>query len=95
MSRINIKDGKADGSLTNYQRNHLYRMAKDIRTQIKERQLTKSEHWNPTRENVQKCIRNENNPQYTALCNSYRAIMNAIGADPKDLSTERLRKGRR
>ena len=51
---------------------------------------TKSECWNPNKENVDKMVREMCNPKVTA----YKLAMQAIGAEPKDCNPEVLRRGR-
>lgn len=81
-------------TLTPHQKNQMYHKAKELRERIKGDLLTKSEHWNPSKENVDKYLKKEGSRDANAAREMYKKTMEAIGADPRDISTERLRKGR-
>lgn len=83
------EDGHKQDKLTAYQKNKLYKEAKNIREQLPDTLCTKSECWHPIDKNVKKMIHNEmKNPKIQ----QYQVAMRAIGADPKDCGTERLRR---
>lgn len=84
MSKI-VDCGGHDIKLSSYQKNELYRQAKELREQIKESRLTKDEHWNATPQNVKKFMEREGAPQMTKKVQEFRNQMKAIGADPDDL----------
>jgi hypothetical protein len=85
------EDGHKQDKLTPYQKNKLYKEAKQIREQLPDQLCTKSECWNPIDKNVQKMIHGEmKNPKLK----QYQVAMRAIGADPKDCETEQLRRVR-
>lgn len=95
---VNMSDFKAVDEagrpvkLNTYMKNKMYRRAKELREEIRGRQCTKSECWNPTQENVDKMIKSE--MTHVNERKLYSAIMGNLGADPNDGSTERLRRGR-
>jgi len=74
------------------QKNEIYRKAKEMREKIKDSLLTKSECWNPSDKNVQKMLKREF--PMGQMVDSFRNHMRAIGADPRDISTERMRRAR-
>jgi len=82
-------DGKKINKVTTYHKNKIYKQVKQLREELRGTLCTKSECWNPTDRNVQKMLYNElKNPKTRA----YEMAMKAIGADPKDCSTESLRR---
>ena len=78
--------------LSSYQKNALYRQAKNIQGDIRERYLSKNDCWKVNDRNVQKMERAEkplsNKVTYMKKC------MKAIGADPSDYNPERYRRNR-
>jgi hypothetical protein len=83
-------DGRIISKVNTYHKNKLYKQAKDLREKLGNTMCTKSECWNPTKENVNKMICEMKNPKVQ----SYKMAMQAIGADPKDSNPENLRRGR-
>lgn len=77
-------------TLNSRQKNELYRQARDMKEKIKDSLCTKNECWNPSEKNVDKMLRSEF--KQAPLVEKYRKTMQAIGADPRDISTERLRR---
>lgn len=90
--KINITlmddDGKPIQNPTSFHRNKIYKQVKALREDLKSELCTKSECWNPIDKNVQKMVRELKNPRVQ----SFKLAMKAIGADPKDCDTERLRR---
>jgi len=83
------EDGKPIEHVTFRHKNKIYRQVKQLKEELKGALCTKEECRNPTDRNIQKMIHNElKNPKTRA----YQMAMRAIGADPKDCSTERLRR---
>ena len=80
-----VNPGGQEIALSAYQKNELYRKAKELREQIKESRLTKDEHWNPTDHNIKKFQEREGAPQMAKTVQKFRDSMKAIGADPDDL----------
>jgi hypothetical protein len=87
--RIVDPHGK-DIKLTDRQKNEIYRKARELKEKLRDGMCTKNECWNPSEKNVNKMLKSEfkQAPQVEL----YRKSMQAIGADPKDISTERLRR---
>ena len=82
-------DGKKINKVTVFHKNKIYKQAKQLASELRHDLCTKSECWNPTDRNIKKMIHNElQNPKTRA----YQMAMKAIGADPKDCSTEMLRR---
>jgi 3-oxoacyl-[acyl-carrier-protein] synthase III len=81
-------NGKKIDKITVYHKNKMYKQAKELRGRLEEDICTRSECWNPNRRNVNKMIRELHNPKVRA----YKMAMQAIGAEPKDCDTERLRR---
>lgn len=82
-------DGKRINKVTSYHKNKIYKQVKQLGEDLRGTLCTRSECWNPTDRNVQKMLYNElKNPKTRA----YEMAMKAIGADPKECSTERLRR---
>lgn len=76
--------------LSSYQKNKIYQRAQELKNQIHEGMLTKDECWKPTDHNCDKMAKREF-PLKGKIA-EYKRCMKAIGADPKDLDTERLRR---
>jgi len=76
--------------LSSYQKNELYRKARDLKLDIEKGLCSKTESRIPTDKNVQKMIHSEF--KIAPKIDEYKKIMKAIGADPKDYNTERLRR---
>ncbi len=82
-------NGKKIEKITVQQKNEIYRQAKQIKEDLKDKLCTKNECNNPTDRNIRKMIYNElQNPQ----TRSYKLAMQAIGADPRDCNPENLRR---
>ena len=77
-------------TLSSYQKNKIYQRARELQNEIYEGMCTKDECWNPTDYNCEKMIRKEF-PLKDKIA-EYKRCMKAIGADPKDLDTEKLRR---
>ena len=84
MTRITDVGGH-DITLSAYQKNEIYRKAKELREQIKDSRLTKDEHWNATPQNIKKFQEREGAPQMAKAVQKFRDSMKAIGADPNDI----------
>lgn len=84
-------DGRPIRKVNAFHKNKLYRQAKDLRTKLREELPTKSEHWNPTKENVLKVLHQEIKNKDIKR---YKMAMKAIGADPHDYNMEKIRRGR-
>lgn len=90
MSKITDAGGH-EVKLTTYQKNELYRQAKELRGQIRESRLTKDEHWNATPQNIKKFMEREGAPQITKKVEQFRNHMRAIGADIEDIKLPEYR----
>ena len=76
--------------LSSRQKNAIYAKAKKLKSEIKDSLCTFKECQNPSERNVQKMIHGElKNKNIEA----FKKNMKAIGADPKDYNTEKLRRG--
>jgi phosphoketolase len=85
-------DGKIINKPNAYHKNKVYKQAKELRDKLRDILPTKDEHWNPTRENVNKVLTRElKNPKIE----SFQLAMKSLGADPKDYNIERIRRGRK
>ena len=76
--------------LSSYQKNELYRKARELKEQIAKGMCSKNETRHPTEKNVKKMLNSEF--KLSSKMTEFRKSMEAIGADPKDYSTERLRR---
>ena len=86
---IKDKNGRTT-SLSNYQKNALYSQAKDLREKISRGMLTKTEAW---RADSHDCHLMKNREwSLKEDMTKYNKIMRALGADPKECSTEELRR---
>lgn len=76
--------------LTSNQKNMLYRKSKELKIKLKDRLCTNRECEKPTERNVNKML----NSEFTIKkdIGAYTKMMGNIGADPKDCSTEKLRR---
>lgn len=77
-------------TLSSYQKNELYRKARDLKLDIEKSLCTKTETRIPNEKNVQKMLHSEFKIEHKV--NEFKQIMKAIGADPKDYNVERLRR---
>jgi hypothetical protein len=77
--------------LTTYQKNEIYRKAKEMKRELSEARLTKSEHWNATPENIKKFQQREGNPLFVKRMEQFRNNMRVIGADPSDIRVPEFR----
>ena len=77
-------------NLSTYQRNELYRQARDLKSQIEEGLCSKQETRIANDKNVEKMLKSEFPLEHRI--GKYKKIMRAIGADPKDYNTEKLRR---
>ena len=75
--------------LTDRQKNEIYHKAKKLQGQVKDKLCTRNECWSPTDSNVRKMGLEMKNAPTVQL---FKKHMQAIGADPKDYSTERMRR---
>lgn len=82
-------DGKPINRVTSFHKNKIYKQAKQLKEDLRDTLCTKSECWEPNDRNVQKMIHNELKNSRTR---AYKMAMQAIGADPKDCDTEKLRR---
>jgi hypothetical protein len=89
-----VKDGEEIDRLTAREANPLYARAKILREQIRSALLSQAEMEKATDKNVNKFIKTEGSIENTRRVEEFRRIMTAIGADPTDISTEKLRTGR-
>ena len=90
MYKLTDENGK-EIKLSSYQKNEIYRKAKEMKEELKSARLTKSEHWKATPENVQKFIKQEGNPVFIKRMEQFRNNMRVIGADPSDLRIPEFR----
>lgn len=78
--------------LSSYQKNELYRKARDLKEEITKGMCSIRETKQPTEKNVNKMLNSEF--KLGSKMNEFRKSMEAIGADPKEYSTEKLRRVR-
>jgi hypothetical protein len=76
--------------LSSYQKNELYRKARDLKEQIAKGMCSIRETKQPTEKNVNKMLNSEF--KLASKMTELRKSMEAIGADPKDYNTEKLRR---
>ena len=76
--------------LSSYQKNELYRKARDLKEQIAKGMCSVRETKQPTEKNINKMLNSEF--KLANKMTEFRKSMEAIGADPKDYATERLRR---
>ena len=79
-----------DIKLSDRQKNEIYRKARDMKERLRDGMCTKNECWAPTDRNVNKMLKGEF--KLAPQVELYKKSMQVIGADPKDISTERLRR---
>ena len=89
-----IQNGEEISRLTARDANPLYARTKLLKEQIRSALLTQAELEKATEKNINKFIHTEGSVGHTQKVQEYKNIMTAIGADPNDISTERIRKGR-
>ena len=89
QTRIVNKRGE-DIKLSDRQKNEIYRKARDMKEKLRDGMCTKNECWAPTDRNVNKMLKGEF--KLAPQVELYKKSMQVIGADPKDISTERLRR---
>ena len=77
-------------NLSSYQKNGIYRLARDLRDNIKDSLCSKSECREPTDHNVKKMILSEFKAK--KKIREFKDRMKAIGADEKDYCIDRLRR---
>jgi hypothetical protein len=87
--RVVDKRGNEIG-LTSYQKNEIYRKAKELKATLPDKMCTKRECDNATPENVNKMLNSEF--KASQQMDYYRKSMEAIGADKKDCDIEKLRR---
>jgi len=86
-----IVNERGDGiKLTSTQKNAIYEKAKKLKENIRNNMCTQNELHSPTERNVNKMIHGE--MAMTKQTEAFKKHMQAIGADPRDYSTERLRR---
>lgn len=83
-------NGKKIDKLTVWHKNKLYKQAKALKEELRDKMCTKSECWNPNDKNVQKMVREMRNPRIQA----FKMAMSAMGAEPRDCNPELLRRRR-
>ena len=89
----NVVDAKGNRQiLSSYQKNELYRKARELKEQIAKGMCSIRETKQPTEKNIKKMLNSEF--KLGNKMNEFRKSMEAIGADPKDYSTEKLRRVR-
>jgi hypothetical protein len=76
--------------LSSQQKNELYRKARDLKEQIAKGMCSIRETKQPTEKNINKMLNSEFKLGNKMI--EFRKSMEAIGADPKDYETERLRR---
>ena len=76
--------------LTSYQKNKIYERARELKAELKEKMLTHNECWNDSDHNVKNMVRREF-PLKDKIA-EYKRCMKAIGADPNDIDTEKIRR---
>jgi hypothetical protein len=79
-----------DIKLSDRQKNEIYRRAQELKIKLKDGLCSKNECWNPSDRNVNKMLKGEF--KLAPQVELYRKSMQAIGADPRDISTEKLRR---
>lgn len=77
--------------LSAYQKNSLYRQAKNLKRHISEGHCTKRECWDTDEHSVRK-MKYEMSKLECHRRRTYHKAMTAIGANPHDCSVERLRR---
>jgi cell fate (sporulation/competence/biofilm development) regulator YmcA (YheA/YmcA/DUF963 family) len=77
--------------LTARQKNEIYAKAKYLKEKVRDHLCTRKEAWEPTDYNVKKMGQEL---KAAPLFEDYKRHMRAIGADPRYISTERLRRSR-
>ena len=84
--------GKAGNqvNLSAHQKNAIYQKAQEMKEQIRGSLCTREELNKPTDRNVNKMIHSE--MANTKKVELFKKHMQAIGADPRDYSVERLRR---
>lgn len=85
-----VDKNKNPTSLSSYQKNSLYKKARQLKEQLGDILCTKNECNIPNERNVKKMLYSEF--KHKDKIEEYRNCMKAINADPKDISTERLRR---
>jgi len=85
-----VDSHKNPTNLTSYQKNSLYKKAKQLKEQLGDILCTKNECRIPNERNVNKMLHSEF--KHKKKVEEYRNCMKAIQADPRDCSTERLRR---
>ena len=86
-----IQNGEEIARLTAREANPLYARAKILKEQIRSALLSQAEMENATDKNVNKFIKTEGTIEHTNKVEEFKRIMTAIGADPTDISTEKMR----
>ena len=76
--------------LTSYQKNEIYRRAKDLKVQLADKLCTRQECSKATPERVNKMLNSEF--KVAPQMEYFKKSMQAIGADPKDIDVERIRR---
>lgn len=85
-----VNERKEPIKLTSYQKNEIYRNAKKLSEQLKDKMCSKRECEHPTQQNVRKMLLSEFKAKNDI--EKFKNSMRAIGADLKDCSSERLRR---
>ena len=91
MSQIEIKNERGEQiKLTSYQKNALYKQAKDLERKIAPSLSSRKEMRSGSDRDVNKHIQQEQSTSNDQT--KYRKIMRAIDSDPKDRNLERFRR---
>lgn len=90
MSRQTVDMQGNPIKLTGKQKDVIYKKAKELKSKISSGLCTHRELHDPTSHNVNKMLHSEMKLNKTNR--EFKDHMEAIGADPKDYSTERLRR---
>lgn len=90
---IKVVDSKGRPvKLSEQQKSTLYGRAKELKEEIKSGLCTKDECFNPTENNVKKMLNSEF--KLRPKVEVYNKIMRMLGADPREVNIETLRRGK-
>lgn len=91
MSELKIvNERKEPITLTSCQKNEIYRNAKRLKEQLRDRMCSKRECEHPTEQNVRKMLLSEFKSQKDI--ETFKNSMKVIGADLRDCSPEKIRR---
>jgi len=90
MSRQTVDPHGTPIKLSDRQKDVLYKKAQKLRERIQDNICNKRELHDPSRRNVNKMLYGE--MKSNKIIGAYKDHMEAIGADPKDYSIEKMRR---